>query len=253
MAFLDLHFGTLLGLWIGLALLTFAVLLLLPAPYGRHARRSWGPGLPARAGWLLMELPALVVFGGLFAIGNRRSVATLVFLAIWTAHYFQRVFVFPLRFRGAAAPMPVVVALMAATFNGINGYFNGRYLFTLGPEYAASWLTDPRCLIGLLLFVCGFVLNLHSDGVLLRLRGSGQSGYGIPRGGVYELVSCPNYLGEILEWCGWALATWSMAGLSFAVWAVANLVPRALAHHRWYRERFPDYPARRRALIPFLF
>ena len=43
------------------------------------------------------------------------------------------------------------------------------------------------------------------------------------------------------------------AGLAFAAWTMANLVPRARAHHRWYRERFPDYPARRKALVPGLF
>jgi 3-oxo-5-alpha-steroid 4-dehydrogenase 1 len=37
----------------------------------------------------------------------------------------------------------------------------------------------------------------------------------------------------------------------FAV-SAAHLVPRALATHRWYRERFPDYPRERRALIPYL-
>jgi protein-S-isoprenylcysteine O-methyltransferase Ste14 len=65
-------------------------------------------------------------------------------------------------------------------------------------------------------------------------------------------VSCPNYLGEIVEWTGFALLTWSLPAVSFAAWTVANLVPRALAHHRWYRERFPDYPRRRKALIPGL-
>ena len=49
---------------------------------------------------------------------------------------------------------------------------------------------------------------------------------------------------------GWALATWSLPGLAFAVWTVANLVPRARANHRWYRGRFPDYPKERRALVP---
>ena len=58
--------------------------------------------------------------------------------------------------------------------------------------------------------------------------------------------------GELLEWTGWAIATWSLAGVSFAVYTAANLVPRALAHHRWYRETFPDYPPGRRAVIPYL-
>ena len=91
---------------------------------------------------------------------------------------------------------------------------------------------------------------MHSDNILLRLRKPGGSGYSIPRGGAFRYVSCPNYLGELLEWAGWALATWSLAGLAFFAYAVANLLPRALSHHRWYREKFEDYPAKRRALIP---
>ena len=46
---------------------------------------------------------------------------------------------------------------------------------------------------------------------------------------------------------------WSPAGLLFAVWTAANLVPRARSHHTWYKENFPDYPANRKAIAPFLF
>ncbi|MGB2854987.1 MAG: 3-oxo-5-alpha-steroid 4-dehydrogenase, partial [Dehalococcoidia bacterium] len=93
----------------------------------------------------------------------------------------------------------------------------------------------------------------HSDGILRRLRTPGETGYKIPRGGLFERVSCANYFGEIIEWCGWAIATWSLPGLAFAVWTAANLVPRARAHHKWYPSQFPDYPQQRRALIPFVF
>ena len=85
-----------------------------------------------------------------------------------------------------------------------------------------------------------------------RLRAPGETGYNIPRGGAFEWISCPNYLGELVEWTGWALASWSPAGLAFAVYTAANLVPRALSHHDRYRDRFPEYPPRRSALIPFL-
>lgn len=95
----------------------------------------------------------------------------------------------------------------------------------------------------------GFALNLHSDNTLLKLRKPGETGYSIPQGGGFRYVSCPNYLGEVMEWAGWALATWSLAGLAFFVFTAANLVPRALSHHRWYRERFEDYPPGRRAII----
>ena len=107
-------------------------------------------------------------------------------------------------------------------------------------------------LAGCVLFVVGFVTNVRADSRLFRLRAPGEQGYKLPRGGLHELVSCPNYFGEILEWCGWALATWSLAGLSFAVFTLANLVPRALTHHRWYQEEFEDFPSSRKAIFPFL-
>jgi len=36
------------------------------------------------------------------------------------------------------------------------------------------------------------------------------------------------------------------------VWTIANLVPRALAHHKWYNEHFENYPAERKAIFPFI-
>jgi steroid 5-alpha reductase family enzyme len=107
-------------------------------------------------------------------------------------------------------------------------------------------------LIGSALFLAGFVINYRSDAILMALRGPGESGYKIPRGGLFRWLSCPNYFGEILEWSGWAIATWSVPGLAFALWGAANLVPRARATHRFYRETFPDYPKERRALVPGL-
>jgi 3-oxo-5-alpha-steroid 4-dehydrogenase 1 len=109
---------------------------------------------------------------------------------------------------------------------------------------------------GAAFFAIGMAINLHSDAVLFRLRRPGESGYRIPQGGLYRLVSSPNYLGEIVEWLGWAIATWSLAGLAFAVYTAAtaaNLVPRAIVHHRWYRDTFADYPVERKAIIPFRF
>ena len=103
------------------------------------------------------------------------------------------------------------------------------------------------------LFVLGWGMSTWADTVLLHLRKPGETGYRIPRGGLYRWVSCPNYLGKILEWSGWALATWSWAGLAFAVYTFANLAPRAMLNHRWYRATFPDYPRDRKALIPLVW
>ena len=96
-------------------------------------------------------------------------------------------------------------------------------------------------------------MNRWADLNLRGLRRPGETGYNIPYGGLFVWVSCPNYLGEIIEWFGWALATWSLSGLAFAAWTLANLAPRARSHHAWYHANFPEYPAERKALFPLIW
>ena len=74
----------------------------------------------------------------------------------------------------------------------------------------------------------------------------------IPNAFLYRYVSSPNYLGEIIEWLGWAILTWSVSGVVFLIWVIANLFPRAIAHHNWYKNKFKDYPKNRKAIIPKL-
>lgn len=244
-------FPWILWTWVALAPLTFVMLLRIAAPYGRHAREGWGPRIPAWIAWVAMEAPSPLLMLAFWAAGPRRgNAAAGIFLALWLGHYVYRSFVFPFLGRGGKAAMPVSIVASAFFFNLVNGYVNGRWLFDLGPARDPSWLHDPRFLFGLALFAGGFAVHVRADAVLRRLRAPGETGYRIPRGFLFERVSCPNYLGEIVEWTGWALLTWSLAGFSFALWTFANLAPRAAAHHRWYAQRFPDYPPGRTALFP---
>lgn len=245
-------FDALLGLWIAAAVASFAALCFTAAPYGRHAAAA-GRALPARRGWRIMESPAVFGMLALYLGGARRGelVATL-FLVLWLAHYVDRALLYPSRLSPRARPLPLVIVAAAFSFQVVNAYLNGRWLFHLAPGRDAAWLADPRFLAGTALFAAGFAANRHADRVLRALRGGGD-GYAVPHGGLFRWVSCPNYLGEIVMWTGWALATWCLPAAAFALWTVANLAPRARFHHRWYRERFDDYPPRRKALVPGLW
>jgi 3-oxo-5-alpha-steroid 4-dehydrogenase 1 len=239
--------------WMALAVVTFVALFFVTAPYGRFARSGWGPRISPCWGWILMEIPVLITFLVLYGLSDRRSnPVSLVLLAFWVAHYAHRSLIYPFRVHSSRPSITLSVIAMAVVFNVGNGYLNGRYLFSLGPELQTSWLLDPRFIAGALIFIGGYVLNQHSDHVLIRLRRGGESTYRVPYGGAYRFVSCPNYLGEMLEWAGWALACWNLGALAFFVWTVANLAPRAVKTHRWYRDKFPDYPRERRALLPFI-
>ena len=240
--------------WLALSAVTFLVLLVKTAPYGRHQRGGWGPTMPSRWGWLLMESPAAIVMPALavpYLLHDGFPQGWLL-VALWEVHYLNRAFVYPFRIR-AGATMPVVVALLAVFFNGVNGWLNGRGITLFGPELGRVALIHPRVLAGVLLFVVGLLINWDADRRLLAMPRAADGGYTIPRGGLFELVTSPNYFGELLEWTGFAIAAGSFGALSFVVWTAANLVPRAIAHHRWYRAQFPEYPPERRAIIPFVW
>jgi 3-oxo-5-alpha-steroid 4-dehydrogenase 1 len=239
--------------WTLLALALVPTQLRMAAPYGRHARTDWGPSIPNRLGWFLMEVVSLVVFAGLFLAGTNEKTAPMwVFFALWTAHYVNRSLIFPWRTRTQGKSMPLAIAGSAAAFNIVNAGLNGLYLGWFGEVYPTGWLTDPRFIVGLAVFIAGAAINLWSDNRLIGLRAGGNQGYSIPRGGLFEWVSCPNHMGEIIQWSGFALMCWNLPALSFAVWTAANLIPRAISHHDWYRKTFPEYPQDRRAVIPAL-
>jgi 3-oxo-5-alpha-steroid 4-dehydrogenase 1 len=243
-------FNGLLVAWFSLALVVFAALFFVAAPYGRHIRRGWGYTIGNKLGWVLMEAPAPLVFAVCFIFGTRSGAITLVFLGLWEAHYLHRAFIYPFSLRGTSKRIPLSVVSFGFLFNIMNGYLNGRYIFSFSGGYGTGWLSDPRFIIGTLLFVLGFIVNRQADITLRTLRQPGESGYKIPRRYLFRWISCPNYLGEMTIWIGWAIATWSLPGLAFAFWTVANLLPRARANHAWYLRTFPDYPPERKALVP---
>jgi len=148
--------------------------------------------------------------------------------------------------------MPVIIMLSAMLFNSVNGSLLGIW-FTRFAKYENGWFASPAFLIGLVLYIGGMVLNWRSDYRLINLRKKGETDYKIPQRGLFNYVSSPNLLGEIIEWGGYALLTCSWPALAFFIWTCANLIPRALANHRWYQRQFPEYPAARKALLPFIW
>lgn len=248
---LGLH-ATAAWIELGVGVVIGCVLLFITAPYGRYGRSGWGPEVSNRVGWIIMEVPACLGFAAVYFTGQMRfELVPLVLLGMWQLHYVWRTFVFPFLIRSQGKTMPLSVALIAVVFNFLNAYVNARWIGHLG-SYEDSWLVDPRFLLGAVVFCAGMTINHRADATLRKLRSPGETGYKIPQGRLYRRISCPNYAGELLEWLGWAIATWSLAGLAFFVFTAGNLVPRALKHHRWYQEKFPDYPTERKALIPWI-
>ena len=245
-------FNFYLNIWIGLAIVIFIVNLKIVAPYGRHINQKWGLLVNTRLAWVLMEAPVLILVTYLFITGSvSPGITTWLIYGAFALHYINRTFIYPFRIKSGKKNMPFLIMLMAIVFNCANGFFIGYYLGNYS-AYTNEWLTSIYFITGAIIFFTGMYINWKSDSMLIGLREQDGERYKIPYGFLFTKISCPNHFGEILEWFGYALLSFNLPALSFAIWTAANLIPRSLAHHRWYRSKFDSYPKERKAVIPNL-
>ena len=199
-----------------LAVIVFIALFFFKAGYGYLGNGNWGPKINNRLGWIIMECPAFL------------------FMLLYTVRY-----------------------ALSGTGTGNSSLYMGEWLFRFAPagKYGLEWLASPQFIIGTLLFLAGMLINLDSDYVIRHLRKPGDTRHYIPRQGLYKYVTSANYFGELTEWVGYAILTWSPAGLLFAVWTFANLAPRAKALTARYEEEFGDEyrELHKKHLIPFIW
>jgi len=252
-----------------IGVVVFVSLYYVDAGYGKMRSDKWGPCMNNKAGWLLMECPVffVVLYEYLTALGDPtvsdkvQQVPYWIFLLIFEFHYFQRSFIFPFLLKGKSK-MPLVIMFMSVVWNVINGYIQGHFLFHIAPAdsyymklYSTAWVTDPRFIIGTVIFFTGWIINMHSDHVIRHLRKPGDTNHYLPKKGMYKYVTSANYLGEITEWLGFAILTWSLAGLLFFWFSCCNLVPRSNAIYKKYEEEFPDEFDRKKLkrIIPFIY
>ncbi|KAJ6896768.1 3-oxo-5-alpha-steroid 4-dehydrogenase family protein [Populus alba x Populus x berolinensis] len=110
--------------------------------------------------------------------------------------------------------------------------------------------------IGAVIFLWGWIHQHRCHAILGSLRehvGKADE-YVIPRGDWFEIVSSPHYLAEIVIYAGMVFAS---GGADLTIWlvfgfVVSNLVFAAAETHRWYLQKFDNYPSNRVAIIPFL-
>ena len=241
---------------IALALVVFVALRFITPGYGMFYTSKWGPTVGNRLGWIIMEAPVFICMGILWVMSPRSGELPLIVMAsLFMLHYFQRSFIFPLLIKGKNR-MPLAILLLGCIFNVVNAYLIGGWLFYVSPSNAyEGWLTSPVFLLGTLVFFLGMGINLHSDHIIRHLRRPGDRRHYIPKGGMFRYVTSANYFGEVLEWTGYAILTWSLPGFIFALWTFANLGPRARSLYGRYSEEFGDEftSLNRKYIIPFIW
>ena len=307
--------------WFLAAALIGPVSFVYDAPFGRFATPDSVLSVDGIKAWIVMELVSPLSFllttylhpfsptplplpsltHGVLDIRPQFILVTL-----FLVHYFNRALLSPLR-SPARSSSHLAVVCAAITFNVPNGFLLASFLTSASTaSFLNGALSSPRFWAGIALWAAGFVGNVYHDEILLNIRrkaiAKGKSKeldgdekkaqrphYAIPHGGMYSLISFPNYFCEWVEWFGFALAaaplpafallpsaTALLAAVGSAQFAqvgrllipfvdsvnppwiflfaeITAMVPRAVRGHRWYHDRFKgSYPRERRAVIPWL-
>jgi len=227
-----------------------------PAPYGRYSDSRFGPTMSTKLAWIIQESPAFFVPIALAL--TTPSVQLLnssnaIGISLFLVHYFNRTFIFPFSL-DKAKPTPITTIFSAFFFCMYNGFLQGHHLINSYRIETSAFAES----VGLAMFFGGMFINIKHDGILKELKrdatvdAEGNAEYKIPHGGLFEFISGANYFGEILEWWGLATYTGGYPQVAFAIFTSTFLGIRAIHHHFWYKEHFPDYPKDRKAIVPYL-
>lgn len=241
--------------------LCFIALYFIPAGYGKFRSKKWGFSFNNKVAWIIMEIPTLIVTGIMLALSPKfnesvNMLPRIILIAFFVSHYIQRTLVFPFLLKGKGT-MPILIVLMGMAFNAVNAFLINGWIFYFSPntDYRLSWLYDPRFIIGAIIFITGMIINIRSDKYIRSLRKPGDSNHYFPNQGMYKYVTSANYFGELVEWTGFAILTWSLPGVLFVWWTAANLVPRSHAINKSYKEKFPEEFAKTKPkrIFPFVY
>ena len=143
----DPIYDTILAVALAMPVVTLLVSRLFNAPYGR-----FGGGAPMfkfhpRWGWILMGLPATLVFWPAFLTGPHAGLTAPAFIAVlWAVHYANRGFVFPWLIRApkGSRTFSILVVSTGMMVTAIHGYLHGYFLSRYADHLTTGWMADPR-------------------------------------------------------------------------------------------------------------
>lgn len=173
-------------------------------------------------------------------------------IACWVLHFVKREYETFFIHKFSRPTMPLQ-----------NLYKNCTYYWAFGavigiPLCATSYVAptnEALVYAGLAIFLVSQVGNLICHIMLSKLRkAEGSNERPIPRGFLFELVSCPNYTFEVLAWVGFSIMTQIPYAFLFTVVGAVQMADWAQKKHQGYKKTDEKYKAlNRKAIFPFIY
>ena len=172
-------------------------------------------------------------------------------ILMWVAHFARR-FIEVILLYSSRKEVKYPVAILSVVVRSFFCFCIGWSL-----NYSLDYESPSLgfMIVGLLVFVTGEVGNCLCHIHIIRTTANRV----VTLGGIFNYISRPHYLFEIMSWLGFALTTFTLPTLMFLFLNTSILLVRGHQRHIKYRELEmtrevgTTYCAKRKAVIPFLF
>lgn len=199
------------------------------------------------AAFYFLQVP---IYGKQFPHSETQDLALLYFVG----HYVKRIVETFTVHRFSHATMPIFNLYKNCSyywaFAGLIAYFLNHPLYQSPPQRRVH--AALACAV-----VCQ-VSNLWCHIIQRNLRKPGEKGYKIPKGFLFNFVTCANYTAEIYGWLCFNVATQTLWGYIFMAAGAYQMILWAIAKHKRLKSIFngkdgmEKYPRRFIILPPFL-
>jgi len=190
----------------------------------------------------------------IYGLESQKTFVQDLALLCYSLHYIKRILETIFVHRFSKATMPISNLFKNCIYywgcTSMVSYFVNHPLYT-PPATLNTY-------IGFGLWAFGEVMNLVCHIQLRNLRPAGSNVRRIPRGLLFEFVSCPNYTVEILAWFGFSIMTQTLTSYIFTLLGAGQMYIWACGKHRNYKKEFTGkdgtelYPRNRKIIVPFL-
>jgi len=236
-----LWYGALAAFFVGNAIMELTGITQI-----RYSKFRRGKGISMRLGTLIFDgTPVLFAIGYAMTLGATATPIQWIMTILFVLHFGKRCFeaLFVHKYSG-----PIDVLSVAQ----ITGFYCLAVWLGLFTTARVTQAPDMITWIGLATFAAGTVINAYHHVLLANLRARGSNEYLIPRGGLFNVIVCPHYLGELLAWLGIAFVSRQLAMYIWFFGETAYLLIRSRNTLAWYRAKFPHMADRVRGLLPGL-
>ena len=211
-----------------------------------------GPQIQWRTVFIVEYLGPLLIHPLLYALlPDMPSYLQTLSLTLVMLHFAKRELETIFIHRFSAATMPIYNIFKNSAHYWLLSGLNMAY-WIYRPDSPAAGESNPFVTYtGLALFTIGELGNLSNHITLRNLRSSGSAERGIPQGLGFNMVTCPNYMFEVIAWVGIAMVSWSLSTVVFGIAATAQMVVWAKKKEARYRKEFgAKYQRKRYTMLP---